>query len=460
MNITKENVDALNAILKMKIEKADYEPKLNETLKDFRKKADVKGFRKGMVPMGLVKKMYGKSAMADEVNKLVSDNLYKYLIDEKLNILGDPLPSAKQNMIDWDTAEEFEFVFDLGMAPEFEFSLTDKDVFPYYTIKVGEEMINQRIESITQQNGEYKDAEEVDEDSMVKGTFKQVAENGIYIEEASFLTKTIKDEEIQALLKGKKKDETVTLDIKKAFTNDVDLSSMLKIEKEEAEALEGDFEFTFTDISKYQAGELSQEMYDKIYGEGVVNSEEELKAKITEEIASDLQHESEYKFALDLKAELIKKFDLSFPVDFLKRWLETTNKELSREQIDKEWPKFEEDLTWQLIKDKVVQEKEIKVEKEDMMEMARKVTLSQFRQYGLSSLPDEQLDQFANQLLENEEQSKKIAESKRDEMIHEAMKGMVKLDTKEVESEEFAKMLTPEAAIPTEELKVEETKED
>ncbi len=466
MNITTQKVDELNAVLTMKIEQADYEAKLNETLKGYRKQAEIKGFRKGMVPMGVVKKLYGKAALAEEVNKVVSENLYKYLVDEKLNILGDPMPSDKQAAIDWDTDLEFEFTFDLGMAPEFDLEISDNDVVPYYTIKVDDDMLNKRIESLTANGGEFKVSDVAEEDCMLKVDFNQVDEDGNLLPEgvsaidATFLTKTIKDEEVSKAILGKKKDDKVIVEISKAFPNAADLASMLKIEKEVAEKVEGKCELTITEVSKFHNAELNQEFYDKNYGAGVIKTEEEFKAKLTEEIAADLVYESDYKFGIDLKEALAAKYKLQLPTEFLKRWLDATNKELTAEQIEKEWPMFEKDLEWQLIKDKVIREKEIKVEHEDMLDMAKQVTLGQFRQYGIAHLPEEELNKFANQLLENEEQRNKIAENKKDEKVQKALKEMVKLEAKEVSAEEFTKLVQPEAAIPTEQLNVEEPVKD
>jgi len=461
MNITREKIDELNEVLKMKVEVADYQSKLDETLKGFRKQADIKGFRKGMVPMGVVKKLYGKAALADEVNKVVSESLYKYLVDEKLNILGDPMPSGKQVEIDWDTATEFEFAFDLGMAPEFELNITDKDVVPYYTIKVDDEMLNSRIDSVTSNSGEFKVTDVVAEDCMLKVDFNQMDADGNLLPEgvsavdATFLTKTIKDKEVSKLMAGKKKDDKVVLEISKAFPNAADLASMLKIEKELAETLEGNCELTITEVSKFEKAELNQDLFDKLYGKDLIKSEDEFKAKLTEELKSDLGYESDYKFVLDLKDAMVDKYKLQLPSEFLKKWLAATNKELSAEQIEKEWPLFEKDLAWQLIKDKVVKEKDVKVEHEDLLDMAKQVTLGQFRQYGIAHLPEEELDKFANQLLENEEQRNKIADNKKDEKVHAAIKDMLKLDEKELSSDEFQKLLQPAVEIPTEELKTD-----
>lgn len=444
MNITRENIDDLNAVLKVKVEKDDYSSKVDEVLKDYRKKATLKGFRPGKAPMGMIKKLYGKSVLLDEVNKLVSENLTKHLIDEKLNILGEPLPSKNaESDIDIENKDDFEFAFDIAFAPEFELKLSKRDKVPYYEIKPDEEMINQTIESHAAQFGTTEEADTVEEKDLVKGKFEQldnegnVLESGVVTEDAVFAVDRIDEESIRSLVLGAKKDDIIDFEIKKAFTNDTDLSSMLRIEKEEAEKLDGKFRFTLQSISRHKPAEVNQELWDKVYGEGTVTSEEEYKNKIAEEIKHNFRFQSDYKFLLDAKDKMVKKAKLTLPDEFLKRWLVATNKELTEEAVEKDYENMQTDLAWQLIKNKLIEEQELKVEEDELLDFAKQSTLMQFQQYGLANIPDEQLETYAKQILANEDERRKLVDRKYDDKIIEYLKETVKVDPKEVTPTEF-----------------------
>jgi len=444
MNITRENIDEMNAVLKVKIEKQDYTGEVEKILKDYRKKATIKGFRPGMAPMGMIKKMYGKSVLLDEVNKLVSKSLTDHLVEEKLNILGEPLPSTKvESDLDFENKEDFEFAFDIGIAPEFEVKLSKRDKVVYYKIKVDDEMIQQTIDSHTARGGKSEEVEVVEEKDLVKGKFEQlgedgnVLEGGVVTEDSLFAVDRIEEDAIQNLVIGAKKDDIVDFELNKAFTNATDVASMLRIEKEEAEALTGNFRFTIQSVSRHMPAEINQELWDQVYGEGTIKSEEEYKAKIAEEIEQNFVYQSDFRLLIDAKEKLVAKAKLTLPDEFLKRWLVAVNKELTEESVEKDYDGMQTDLAWQLIKNKIAEQQEIKIEEDELLDYAKKSVLMQFQQYGLASVPDDQLETYAKQMLGNEDERRKMVDQKFDEKIQGYLKETIKLDEKAVTTEEF-----------------------
>jgi trigger factor len=444
MNITRENIDELNAIIKLKVEKTDYADNVEKMLKDYRKKATIKGFRPGNVPVSVIKKMYGKSILIEEVNKIVSENLTKYLIDEKLNILGEPLPSINaKSDIDLDNKDEFEFAFDIAFASEFELKLSKRDKLPYYKINPSEDMIQQTIDNYTGRYGTNEEVDTVQEKDLVKGKFEQldeqgnVVENGVVADDSLFAVDKIGEESIRALVLNAKKDDIIDFDIKKAFTNVADLSAMLHIDKSIAENLEGNFRFTIKSISRHIPAEINQELFDKIYEKDSVKSEKEFKEKIIEEIKNNFIPSSDYKLLLDAKDKITDKVKLTLPDAFLKRWLLATNKELTEELIEKDYSAMQKDLTWQLVKNKIAEEQDIKIEEQDILDASKKTVLMQFQQYGLMDFPEDQLEAYAKQMIENKEEKQKIIDRLFEEKIIAFIKETVKLDEKQVTYDEF-----------------------
>ena len=449
MNITKENIDELNATLKIKLEKADYEEKVNKVLKDYRKKAQIDGFRPGNVPMGLVKKMYGKTVLAEEINKIISESLTKHIVDEKLNILGEPLPSLKeQKPIDWDNQTEFEFAFDIALSPEFELNLTKRDKVTYYDIEVAEDLIDKTIDSHTKFFGTSEKVDVVEDNEMLKGDMVQldkdgkIFEGGISKEDVFLSLQIMKDEEIKKTFVGANVSQIISFNIKKAYPNATEISAMLDIPKEEAEKLDADFQFTIKEITKFTSAEVNQELFDKVYGEGNVKSIEEFRTKIREEIKKDFNEQSNYKLLIDVKDKLVNKTKLVLPDEFLKRWLLISNEELTQEILEKDYSNFQKDLQWQLIKDKIIKGHEIKVSEEEILEESKKITLQQFRQYGMRNMPEEQLETYAKHFLEKPEDKRRVADSKLESKIAEFVKETIKVENKEVTFDEFNKLFT------------------
>lgn len=447
MNIVRKDIDQNNATLTLTIVKSDYAEKVDQKLREYRKKANIPGFRPGMVPVGLVKKMYGKAITAEEINKLVSDELYNYIRENKINMLGEPLPNeTEQKEINFDTQEDFEFVFDLGIAPEFEVELTKKDKVKAYSIAVSDEMIDNQVKSYTSRYGKYVQEETVEEKDMVKGEVLELAdgkvnENGLKISDAVLTPAYIKDEAQKAKFVGAAKGDVIVFNPQTAFGNEAEISSLLKISKDEAKNITADFQIKIEGITRYYDAEVNQELFDKVYGEGAVASEEEFRAKIKEGILETLSGDTDYKFGVDAREVVLAKFDgLTFPDAFLKRWLLATNENLSAETLEEDFPKMIADLKWQLIKDKIAKANDIKVEIEDVNAYARKIAAAQFAQYGMVGMGDDILDNYAKDMLKKEETVKGIVERVAENKVFEIIKNSVKLDTKEVSIEEFNKM--------------------
>lgn len=464
MEITTENIGHLESIIKISIKEEDYLEKVNNSLKDYRKKVDLKGFRKGMVPIGVVKKMVGKAILGEEINKLVSKGLTDFLSKGEISILGEPLPSLKeQKPIDWDMQTDFEFVFDIGIAPEFEVKLSfDDDHVPFYVIQVSDEMIDNQVNKFKQDFGTMDHQEVVEKESGIIGDLVEldsdgnVKDEGIEAKDAQLLVSLIKEEEIQNSLIGANQQQIITLNLRKAFPNDTEISSLLGIPKEAAANVNSDFQLTIKEISKYAHGNVDQQLFDKVYGEGTINSEEEFRAKIKEGIASSLAHQSNYKFQIDVKEYLLNKFNFDLPTEFLKRWLMEVNEGLKKEDMENEWPLFEQDFRWQMISSRIGDEKEVKVSDEDMKEEARRVARNQFQQYGIGYLPDENADEFAKHILGKEEDRKKIATQAFESKIFTELKNMVQLDKKEISDKDFMKMFEEKPKIEKETLELAE----
>ncbi|HAM98580.1 MAG TPA: trigger factor [Marinilabiliales bacterium] len=444
MNITRENIDALNAILTVKIEKQDYEEKVEQVLRDYRKKANIKGFRPGMAPIGMVKKMYGKSVLLDEINKMVSENLTKHLVDEKLDILGEPLPSMRQpSDVDIDAKEDFTFNFDIAFSPVIDLKLSKRDKITYYEIDVDDKMVNETIESHTSRYGKTDEGEIVNEKDLVKGKFEQldqddvVLEGGIVTEDSLFAVDRVEESNIRALVIGAKKGDIIDFEIKKAFSNPTDLAAMLRISKEVAEQLGGKFRFTVESITSHKPAEVNQELFDAVYGPGTVSSEKEYKEKIVAEIKESFASSSDYKFLLDVKEKLVEKANVTLPDEFLKRWLVAVNEELSTESVEKDYPLMKNDLVWQLIKNKLIDEQALKIDDVELLDFAKKSVLMQFQQYGLMHIPDEHLESYARKSLEKKDDHTKMVNRVYEQKILSYIKETMKVEPKEVSMNEF-----------------------
>jgi len=447
MNITQENTGKLNAILHVKVEQEDYSERVDHVLKDYRRQARVDGFRPGKVPMGIIKKMYYTPVLVDEVNKLVSESLFKYLKDNDVSILGEPLPHRdEEQKIDFGKDTEFEFKFDLGLAPELNLEVTAKDKVPYYTIKVEKQQQQEYKDSLLQRFGEFRTVEKAGDDELIKGILVKVdkegnvVENGILVEDVSMSLEMMKDDDQKILFSGTSAGDEVIFDVKKAYPNDTELASLLKIDRNEVAMLEGTFKCRIKEVLKFEKAVAGQEFYDRVYGEGEVKTEEEFKKRITDEISLNYERESEYRFMVDARETLIKKAKIELPVEFLKRWMVETNEQLTEEQVNNDFDKYEDDFRWQLIKEHLLKQQDIKVTEQEALEAAKSMALNQYLQYGISNVPEDYLENYAREMMSKPEEARKFYEQKGEEKLISYIKSTVKLDEKEVSSEKFRKL--------------------
>ena len=447
MNISKKDIDQNNAVITISVTKQDYAEKVEKSLRDYRKKANMPGFRPGNVPIGLIKKMYGKAVVAEEINNLVSQGLADFIEENNLPILGQPLPNEEDPAeFDFETQESFDFHFVVGLAPEFEEEFSRFSSVPFYDITVSEEMIENQIKSYTSRFGKYEQVDMVEAKDMVKGKLTElengdVKEGGISVDDAVLTPDYMKDEEQKSLFVGKNKGETVVFNPLKAFENETEISSLLKIKKEEVKDVTSDFQLEISGITRYEEGEVNQELFDKVYGEGTVSSLDEFKEKITANIKESLTADSLYKFNIDARQAVVSEFkDLQFPEAFLKRWLLENNKELTPEKIEEDYPKMIEDLVWQLAKDKIAKANEIKVEMSDVEEYGRKVAKAQFAQYGMVGLGDEILDNYVKDMMKKEETVRNFIDRAAEEKVLAVIHQNVKLDEKQISIEDFNKL--------------------
>lgn len=432
----------LQAVLTLTVEPADYQEKVQKDLKQIRQKANVPGFRPGMVPMGLVKKMYGKGVLADVLNKVVGEQLSKYIDDNNLKVLGDPLPNNELTPdMDLDNQDTFTFAFDIAVAPEFDAKLNGHNKLTQYVITVTDEMVDKQVNSYAERFGEYVDVEAVQDGDMLKGLLTEQKEGGIVKEDAVLMPAYMKDDAQKALFQGAKKGDVVTFNPTAAYGSEVEVSSLAGISKEEAKDLTSDFTFEIQTITRHQPAAIDGELFAKVYGENNVKDEADFRTRVKAEIEANMAEDTKYKFGLDAKAAVMKKMEgLQFPEAFLKRWVLATNEKMTQEELDKDFPKMLEELKWHLAKDQLMKAFEVKVEKEDVEAYAREVARMQFMQYGLMHVEDAYLDNFAQEMLKKEDQLRGIVERVAENKIYEALRGVAKVEEKAISHEDFGKL--------------------
>ncbi|MDL2256622.1 trigger factor [Bacteroidales bacterium OttesenSCG-928-I14] len=449
MKITLNTIDPVNATLTVNVIQDDYSKQVKSELSKIRKSANIPGFRVGMAPQGMIQKMYGKAVLVDEVNKLVSNELYKYIQDNKLRVLGEPLPSlGEQAPLDFDNQTDYEFTFDLGLSPEMGIKLTKRDKVPYYSILVTDDMVEKQINSYKANFGSYDQVSDIEPKDMVKGTLVElnpdgsVKDGGINNPDSVLMPSYIKNEDEKNKFMTAKLGDTVTFNPFNAYEgNETELSSFLKVTKEEVAGLTGDFSFNITEITRYKEAEMDQNLFDKAFGEGVVSSEEEFKNKIKENISTQLAPEGDYRFLLDIKELILKKAEaVVFPDEFLKRWLVASNEDKTEEALMEDYPKIINDLKFHLFREEIIKEKEIKVDQEDIKAMARKVTLAQFAQYGMPNVPEDLLENYSAEMLKKEETVRNLVDRILEDKVTVILKEKVALQPKEITSEEFEKL--------------------
>mgnify|MGYP003288991301 FL=1 len=445
-----QNVDKVSALLTVNIEKADYQEKVEKLLKKYRQQVNMPGFRKGMVPMSLIKKQFGKSAMAEEVDKLMQDAVNNYIRENKVNMLGMPLPNEeKMQTIDFDVQENFEFVFDIALAPEFKAEVSEQDAIDFYTITVSDEMVNSQVDMYAQRAAKYEKVEEYADRDMVKGLLAELDENGntkeggIQVEGAVMMPSYMKNDEQKAIFATAKVNDVLVFNPNAAFEgNEAELSSLLKIKREEVAEMKSNFSFQIEEITRAVPAALTQELFDQVFGEGAVSSEEEFRGKIKEGIAAQFLADSNYKFLLDARTYLMNKVGkLEFPDALLKKIMLMNNEDKGESFVEENYEKSLEELTWHLIKEQLVEAFEIKVEQADVLEMAKENTRMQFAQYGMMSIPEEMLENYAKEMLKKKENVEGLVNRAVETKLAAALKGKVALNNKEVSMEEFNNLL-------------------
>ena len=442
----------VNALLTIKLEKADYEEKVTAALKDFRKKANMPGFRPGQVPMGLLKKRFGTEITAEEVNKILGHEIYKYIHEQNIKILGEPLPDEeKQPEVDFQTMEDFTFVFDVALAPEFDAQLTKKDTVDYYTITVDDDMVEEQIKAYAQRAGQYNKVDAYQPKDMVKGLLAQLdaegntLEGGIQVEGAVMLPDYMKNDEEKAKFDNAKVNDVIVFNPAKAYNNStVELSSLLRITKEEAEEIKADFSFQVEEITRFEAAEINQALFDQILGEGVVKNKDEFAENIRKTMETQFAADSDFKFIQDLRTYLTNRIgEIEYPEAMLKRIMKLNNQGKDDEYIEKNFQPTLKDLTWHLIKEQLSDQLEIKVEQPDVLETAKAAARAQFEQYGMMNVPDDVLTNYANKMLENKEQAEGLVSRAVENKIAQKAKDAVKLNKKSVTLAEFNKLFEP-----------------
>ncbi len=448
MNITQEKIDDLNAVIKVQLKEEDYQDKVENQLKEYRKKASVPGFRKGHVPMGMVKKMVGTNLLVDELNKILSDTLQEYLTKEKLEVLGNPLPKMEDDeTIDWENQKEFEFKYEVGLAPSFKVDSLDKLKVDAYKIKVSDKDVQKYVDDLARRYGKMTNPEVAEKDDMVFGKFEEldgegkVKEGGI-TNSSVIIINAVTDKNLQKQLVGAKAGDMFVVDPKTVSEHESDQAQAIGVDVNELKNIISKFNYTVEKVNRVIASDLNQELFDKIFGEGTVKSEKEFRDKIAEELNKGLIADSDRKLKADIQDALMDSLKLKLPDTFLKKWIKASNeKPITDEQIESEYDMYAKSLQWQLIENKIIEANEIKVEFEEVIDYTKGLLTQQMQSMGMPTNDDEQLTQTAQSVLQNQEEARKIYGMLYDSKLMDLYKSTCKLKEKEVSLEEFEKLL-------------------
>lgn len=446
MNITQEKTGALNAVVKIKIAPTDYTERVDKAIKEQAKKAQLPGFRKGMVPAAHIKRMYGKSILVDEINNLLNDTLNKYIADEKLEVLGQPLPKLDDSKeFKWDNTDEFEFDYELGLAPAFEVEISSKDKFTEYVVKADDKTLAERIKNIRRSYGKMTNPEVSADDDVLYTELTQLSPDGTVFEggivsTASIRLDQIKDAKALKSLIGLKKDDEVTIDIKKAYDDAALVAKALNIEEADAAELKSNFKLKVKNVNRLEEADLNQEFFDKLFGAGVVTDEAGFKAKITEEVEGMFKQDADRKLSNDIYAKLIEKHNFELPDEFLRRWLKATNEKLTEEELTQGYDDFAKNLKWTLIENKIIKANSIEIKYEDVFATAKQRLDAQFRMYSPSPLPEEQLAQYTVQFLQEKENANRIFDEVRAIKTFDYIKSVATLEQKEIAYDKFIEL--------------------
>lgn len=446
MNISLQNIDKVNAQITAVVEPADYQEKVANAIKDFRKKANMPGFRRGMVPVGLIKKQFGKSILADELNRILQDSLFGYIRDNKINMLGEPLPCEVNNEVDFVDGHSFTFMFDIALAPEFNVELSKDDKIAHYNIEVADDMVNRQVEIYRQRGGKYDKVESYQDNDMIKGIITELDENGnakeegITAENVVMLPKYFKNDDQKALFNDAKVGDIIKFNPSVAYDNNAnEISYILNVKSEEVENYKGDFNFQISEITRFVPGPLDQELFDAVYPGGEIKSEEDFKNKIKSTIAEQFAKDSDFKFLVDLRKHIEEKVGkLEFPDALLKRIMMASAKD--EKKVEENYDKSIEELTWHLIKEKLVEMTGVKVDDNDVKEMAKDVTRMQFAQYGMLNVPEEYLENSVKEMMKKRETVDNLIDRCIEMKLGAALKEMVTLEETNISAEDFNKM--------------------
>ena len=451
MNILFENPDKVNGLMTVTVEEADFKDDVEKTLKDYRKKANFPGFRPGMVPMGLIKKQFGASVKMDTLNKFVGEKIYTYIKDNKIQMLGEPLPSEKQEPVDIEKDGPYTFMFDIAVAPEFKIELNGDTKFAYYNIKADDKLIDQQVDMFASQLGSYEKADSYDGEQrdMLKGDLRELdadgntKEGGITVDGAVMMPEYIKVEDQKKLFDNAKPGDIIAFNPRKAYPdNDAEVASLLKIDREAVKSMDSDFSYQVIEISRFKKAEVNQEMFDHVFGKDAVKSEEEFRARIAEGLKPQLQANSDYKFLIDVRKYAEDAVgELTFPDALLKRVMLLNNKDKGEEYVEKNYDESIRQLKWHLIKEQLVAANNIKVEDADVKTAAKEAARMQFAQYGMNNVPDEYLDNYAGEMLKKRDSAAGFVDSAVENKLVQALKGVVTLDEKTVTLDEFNELM-------------------
>lgn len=450
MKISFENPDKVNGLMTIAVEEADYKENVEKTLKDYRKKANMPGFRPGQAPMGLIKRQYGAAARMDEINKLVGKEIYKYVQDNNIQMLGEPLPSEKQEPQDLENGTEFTFYFDIAVAPEMKVSLTGRDKVDYYNIIVDDKLVDQQVDMFASRAGSYEKARTYKDNDMLKGDLRELdeagntKEGGITVEAAVLMPTYIKVDDQKKLFDGAKLGDIITFNPRKAYPdNDTEVSSLLKIERDTVKNMTSDFSFQITEIQRFAKHAVDQELFDQTFGEGVVKDEKKFREKIAEGLKRQLATDSDFKFIQDVRAHCEKKVgELTYPDALLKRIMLSNNKDKGEDYVEKNYAQSIKELTWHLIKEQLVKAQNIKIEDADVKEAAKEAARAQFAQYGMNNVPEDYIENYANEVLKKGDSNDALVDRAIDRKLTAVLKTVVKLNEKEVSLEDFNKLMS------------------
>lgn len=448
MNITFENPDKVSGVLTFVIEEADYQEDVNTQLKKYRKQANIPGFRPGQAPMGMIKRQVGAQVKVDVINKLVGEKLYDYVKENKINMLGEPMPHLGEEPVDLDAPAPYTLKFDIAVAPEFKVELSKDDKIAYYNISVDDKLVDQQIEAFASRAGSYQKVDEYQDNDMLKGDLRELNEDGstkeggITVSEASMLPSYITVEEQKALFNGAKVGDIITFNPKKAYpTSNVEISSLLKISKEEAENVTADFSFQVTEISRYTKHAIDKELFDMVYGDGNVKDEADFRAKVVAGIQDQMNQNADFRLLQDVRTYVESKIgEVKYADELMKRIMLANNKDKGAEYVDKNYEASIKELTWSLAKNQIVEALGIKIEDADVKAAAIDMTRMQFAQYGMNSVPEEYLTQYAEEMLKKPEQVDTFINIAVDRKLMVALKDVVTLETKEISFEDFQKL--------------------